>query len=314
MNFQESYYASASTSHGDGQKPSPSILIPDIYTYPADTSPNKQLYTDFLHLLGGGKICLNAPASFSFQPMPCSLIIYTGKGGGTLSCLGDTVSVPERTFTFFDCSRPFSLHSQALPWNFLLYFLGGRDLSLYGSVLSPFGIRLRVSDYSSVKKALYSLPSISARPDTPDVILMHKNLSEILGSLCLYGSFLSSHEEKPLPDYLVQMHDLLHFQYGSHFSLEMCEKLLHVSRYRLCREFSAAYGIPPLKYLIARRLEEAKKMLLTTDLTIREISSKVGYDNVNHFINLFKKDTGLTPGSFRQKARAGQSSPRCPAQ
>lgn len=55
-------------------------------------------------------------------------------------------------------------------------------------------------------------------------------------------------------------------------------------------------------------------MLLTTDWTIHEISSKVGYDNVNHFINLFKKNTGLTPGAFRQTVLAEQPALRSPVQ
>ena len=62
------------------------------------------------------------------------------------------------------------------------------------------------------------------------------------------------------------------------------------------------YGQSPMHYLNSRRILIAKKLLLTTDLTIREVGSKVGIDNTNHFINLFKKDTGTTPLSFKQAA------------
>ena len=61
-------------------------------------------------------------------------------------------------------------------------------------------------------------------------------------------------------------------------------------------------------------MEAAKKMLLTTDNTVHEISSKVGYDNVNHFINLFKKENGVTPSVFRQKALKDQSASHCTVQ
>lgn len=45
-----------------------------------------------------------------------------------------------------------------------------------------------------------------------------------------------------------------------------------------------------------------KRLLLTTDLSVHEVGSQVGIENTNHFINLFKKDTGTTPLSFKQAA------------
>ena len=87
-----------------------------------------------------------------------------------------------------------------------------------------------------------------------------------------------------------------------------------MSRYRLCREFSSFYGMPPLRYLTEKRLEEAKKILLTTDFSIHEVSSMIGYENTNHFINIFKKYAGLTPGKFRQKALEDRFSSHFPVQ
>lgn len=309
MNFKESYYASVNAGRTAG--PNPSLLIPDTYVYLSGNSLKEQLSSDFLHLSGGGKICTDLPISFSFCPLKYGLILYTETGCGTLSGMEGTISIPEKALTFLDCSCAFSLYSNALPWNFILYFFNGRDMELYRRILTPLGSSLKVSEYSSVKKALYSLLSVPTHPDISDIIFMHKNLSEILGSLCLSKGSPYSSDEKTLPDYLIQMHDILEFQYNKPFSLEMCEDFLHVSKYRLCREFPAVYGMPPVKYLIGRRLEEARKMLLTTDWPIHEISSKVGYNNVNHFINLFKKDTGLTPGNFRQKVREDQSLQHC---
>lgn len=71
---------------------------------------------------------------------------------------------------------------------------------------------------------------------------------------------------------------------------------------RICREFSKYYGVSPIQYLNHRRMEAAKKLLLTTDETIHEIGSMVGIHNTNHFINLFKRETGATPLVFKQDA------------
>ena len=57
-----------------------------------------------------------------------------------------------------------------------------------------------------------------------------------------------------------------------------------------------------MRYLHSRRIDAAKRLLLTPDLSVHEVGSQVGIENTNQFINLFKKDTGTTPLSFKQAA------------
>ncbi len=313
MDFQKSYYASVRSNRLVNLELTADFLIPNIYDYPFKDSEADGIYMEFLHLLGGGNIHTDFPISFSFRPLNYGLILYTEKGGGRITHSGGALSVTEDTLAFIDCGHTFSLHSFILPWNFKLFFVDGSDLKLYRSLLPGFGEVFRVPEYSFVRNCFHSLLSVPASADVSGILLMHRNLSEILSAVFLAGNTESSAGNKNIPGYLAELHDLLENQYASAFSLEKCEELFHVSRYRLCREFSAAYGMPPVKYLIRRRLDTAKKILLTTDLSIHEISSKVGYDNVNHFINLFKKDTGLTPGAFRQKALAHQPALRSPS-
>ena len=54
-----------------------------------------------------------------------------------------------------------------------------------------------------------------------------------------------------------------------------------------------------LKYLTDIRMEETKRLLKETDLTLREIGEKVGIENQNTLIRTFKKAEGVTPGQYR---------------
>ena len=49
-----------------------------------------------------------------------------------------------------------------------------------------------------------------------------------------------------------------------------------------------------------RRIGEAQTLLVTTDLSITEVSARIGYDNISYFNNQFKKFTGLSPQSYRK--------------
>ena len=58
--------------------------------------------------------------------------------------------------------------------------------------------------------------------------------------------------------------------------------------------------MPPLEYLTLLRVEHAKELLASTDMTIRDISIQVGYYDSGSFIRRFKQVTGETPLQYRR--------------
>lgn len=88
--------------------------------------------------------------------------------------------------------------------------------------------------------------------------------------------------------------------YTRDLSLEDIANHVYLSPYYISHIFKKELGLSTINYLINRRVGEAKKLLLTTGLTVEEISSRVGYENVNYFSMLFKKIAGVSPGKFRQ--------------
>ena len=66
----------------------------------------------------------------------------------------------------------------------------------------------------------------------------------------------------------------------------------------LSRIFKKELGIGPAEYLQKIRLEAAKKLLLETDMTVKEISEAVGYQYVLTMNRAFKKSLGITPSQY----------------
>jgi len=66
----------------------------------------------------------------------------------------------------------------------------------------------------------------------------------------------------------------------------------------LCRLFRQAYGLAPLGYVNAIRIERAKLLLRDTELTISQVACRVGFDNPAYFSRLFKKQTTMSPREF----------------
>lgn len=68
----------------------------------------------------------------------------------------------------------------------------------------------------------------------------------------------------------------------------------------LSRRFKKATGTSPKDYVHAIRIEEAKKRLESTELTVDEIGQQVGYEDSSSFRRLFKRKTSLTPAKYRK--------------
>jgi AraC-like DNA-binding protein len=80
----------------------------------------------------------------------------------------------------------------------------------------------------------------------------------------------------------------------------------------LCRLFHAEYGISPLKYVHALRIDRARLLLRDTTLSVSEIAAKIGFRDLSYFCQLFRKMTGYTPLHYRNIV-AGQAVGEGPA-
>lgn len=93
----------------------------------------------------------------------------------------------------------------------------------------------------------------------------------------------------------------LNENYASRITLHQLSQEFHISAAHISHEFTRVYGVSPINYVIARRMNEAAWLLLHTQDTLVSIARQVGYDNASHFAKLFCKRMGLPPLEFREK-------------
>ena len=78
----------------------------------------------------------------------------------------------------------------------------------------------------------------------------------------------------------------------------VCRRFL-ISRRQLYNIFISAFGVTVKRYILEKKMEEAKHLLLTTTLTVTEIAASVGFADYNNFIQRFKQMVGITPAAYR---------------
>lgn len=72
------------------------------------------------------------------------------------------------------------------------------------------------------------------------------------------------------------------------------------SKFHFSRVFQRVTGVSPGRFLSALRLQEAKRLLLTSSLSVADITFQVGYNSVGTFSTRFKESVGLSPTEYRR--------------
>ena len=90
-------------------------------------------------------------------------------------------------------------------------------------------------------------------------------------------------------------------QYDEPLTVAQLAREFHISQNHLTTVFHKETGQTPTDYLRRIRTEKARQLLLTTNLSVQKISEKIGIDDSNYFVKLFRKDYGAPPTQYRKQ-------------
>lgn len=133
-----------------------------------------------------------------------------------------------------------------------------------------------------------------------------KIIENEIKSLLIYSSRLYDAALSGTPFHIKKtiLDDLMKF-IGSNFSADLTLSFLaeyvHLSPEYLSRYFKKYTGKNLSAFIAVTRIQKAKYMLRTEDLTIHEIAEYCGYTSISNFEKSFKKLTGMTAGEYRKQ-------------
>ncbi|WP_328872247.1 AraC family transcriptional regulator [Streptomyces sp. NBC_00287] len=188
-----------------------------------------------------------------------------------------------------------------------------------GSAATPHGFRKRVLYLDSSR-----LPDdlIGAAVDTPDLrdpLLRHR-VGQLHTALALPGEELEAESRlmlidarlrrhlRPRPDVAIRpglahrLRELLDERVVEGITLEEAARVLDAHPAHLVRAFSGAYGIAPHQYLTSRRVERARRLLLS-GARPAEAALGTGFYDQAHLTRHFRRLVGVTPGRYRDSSR-----------
>ena len=83
-------------------------------------------------------------------------------------------------------------------------------------------------------------------------------------------------------------------------SLDELSEKLHISKSNVIRIFKKRYGITPYEYLLSSKIDAAKVLLQSTQMTVREIADRLCVSDEHYFSTLFCNRVGMRPSDFRK--------------
>ena len=88
--------------------------------------------------------------------------------------------------------------------------------------------------------------------------------------------------------------------YKEQLTLDLLAAEANVNKYYLAHAYKQTYGISPINYMISRRIQEGKRLLVETDLSLSQISGILGFSSASYFSQSFRKAEGISPAEYRK--------------
>jgi AraC-like DNA-binding protein len=129
-----------------------------------------------------------------------------------------------------------------------------------------------------------------------------------------FTCIVASTEQPPasLLPHLRAAKDFMDRAYAEPIDLDAVAAHAHCSRSHFVRSFRAAYGETPRAYLTRRRIERAKELLRSANLTVTEVCSMVGFASLGSFSSRFSECVGVPPSAYRDEAVRRSGPPPIP--
>ena len=238
------------------------------------------------------------------------LLFYTLKNCGMLEQGGRAVALPENHAVILDCSAPHYYHTERGGWDFIWFYIDGGGMRAMFDMIYPDGIFAVDMKDDTVFHGIFPSVSVMMRDsDMKSAAGMSACLHNVVNSVLLAA--LDGEQYSRSADFYDDIQNIsayINEFYSYPITLDDMVERVHMSKYHFIRLFKRVIGVTPYQYLTARRINEAKTLLRTTDMPVGEIAEKCGFSDTSNFAVQFKKRTGQKPLAYR-----GDFSSRNPA-
>ncbi len=248
-------------------------------------------------------IGIEFPQNDIFRPAgyPYSEFVLFTKGEGVISFDDSTFQLKPNSLFYMPHGYPHEYHTLCDGWESWWVCFDGAEVH---SLLARLGI---------------DKPQVYCADDISRLLRILRRAYQTMEADRMYGNYYAS---AALYEFIIELHkctqgmissvdaithsgishavDVINSDFAKKISMEMLCEASNLSESHLCRLFKKHLGMRPMEYLNRRRIEEARKLLELSYLSMESVSEQVGIDSVSYFGKLFRRYEGMSPSEYRQ--------------
>lgn len=270
-------------------------------------------------LLNIGYLKLNANWNWKDVSSPFARIYYVSDGEAQ-------VHFQEKTYTlkpdYLYLIPPFATHTDECSSPFSLYYIHFYEKtdnkeSIFDKFQFPIEVCAIPHDLGSVQRLLEinperHLPQIDPQMYDNQSTFNHflaankkmplHSLVESRGIIYqLVARFIEHRKSKSVHknEKIKKVIQFIHENVNTDIAISELANMTYMSQDHFIRTFKKELGYTPLKYINLKKIERAQLLLLTSQMSIREVAIELSFDNISYFNRIFKQYTGKTPSQYR---------------
>lgn len=240
---------------------------------------------------------------------PECLILYTLEGEGYLKYKNLETFIPKNCIAVINCYHyQYYANLNTNNWDFLWIHFSGKCASEYVDLINEDGLQIiNLSNRLDFRQSFDKLQNLENSTDAYAGLYLSEILDHVLSRLIILSH--NFYAQNSRPEHKIGIEQAISYirqNYNQPITLDELAQISRLSKFYFIKIFQQFTGSTPYQFLNLTRINQAKRMLLETNLSVNEIALATGFSDVKNFIYAFKKTAQTTPLKFR-KFSTGQT-------
>ena len=227
------------------------------------------------------------------------VLISTVAGKGILKTPQGEFSLVKDSIALIDCSQ-YGEYYTALGQNWEFHFIHFRQQNMaqiYEYLKQRGKLVQNFSNASRINHGIETIITIKNSYQDGIEFKVSRLLSDMIHEIL--DQSMDSYRPDPLISDVIRY---MREHFGEKLELQTLSDQFYVSKNYLCCLFKKYLNQSPYAHLTKIRIEESKKLLVSTNYSLKQIATMCGFSTPNNFITTFKKFESITPNKFRKQA------------
>lgn len=263
------------------------------------SSPSQTAKKIYFYPISAGHFFCNSNYHLIRDNYDSLLITHILSGSFTYVKDGKHITARKGDTVILDCYKPHEYYTDDSFESIWIHISGANSTDIFNEIESTEGNLIKCKDIQHLRKLLFRVFD-SMKGETPTTELnysldIYKIITELLNPQSAKTKGEISYEDSvhKVKEYTAE-------NLNENLTIKDLAKSVNMSSSHFSRVFKQQTGFSPYDYILISRLNRAKYLLQTTNMTIASVAYEVGFNSESNFIYYFTENEGISPGKFRK--------------